>query len=79
MGSDACWHSPKPIGKPVSQGLVDYADQMKDGAAVLQHRVDALSNETITQLEKYSLKKSTRFYCSTAQDGVQMYPKGCYQ
>jgi hypothetical protein len=35
-----------------SRALFEYADQMKDSAAVLQHSLDALSNEMKTHLEK---------------------------
>jgi hypothetical protein len=34
------------------RALCEYADQTKDSAAVLQHSLDALSNEKKTQLEK---------------------------
>jgi hypothetical protein len=41
-----------------SRDLFEYADQMKDSAAVLQHSLDALSNETTTQLEKNTVLSS---------------------
>ena len=35
-----------------SRALLEWTDRMKDGAAILQHSLEVLSNKTTTQLGK---------------------------